>query len=268
MASDTKNVKLGVCKVFFDGVDLGYTKGGVEVSVTTETHKVEVDQFGKSVINEYVMGRQLTVKCPLAETTLTNMATLFPGTSVAGTTKFRAAVKSGIGTDLLASAKLLVLHPIKTSDPTDIDYTEDFTVLFANTPGALTYAYKLDDERIFDAEFTGYPDPVAGDLFIAGNPFTDAAGVTRTFTTTGTTTVTTTGLATTDTGRSVVVATLSGGASDALPSGLSARKKYYMRYLTATTCTLHPTKDDALNNTNAISTGSAGTGTHSMAFLN
>ncbi|EGT88588.1 hypothetical protein ABNIH1_18950, partial [Acinetobacter baumannii ABNIH1] len=36
MASDVKNVKLGVCKIMFDGVDLGFTKGGVDVTVSTE----------------------------------------------------------------------------------------------------------------------------------------------------------------------------------------------------------------------------------------
>lgn len=82
MASDIKNVKLGVCKVTFDGVDLGYTKGGVEVSVKTETHKVMVDQFGKTPINEYIMGREVQVKCPLAETTLENLVATMPGASL------------------------------------------------------------------------------------------------------------------------------------------------------------------------------------------
>ena len=34
MASSTENVKLGVCTILFDGNDLGYTKGGVEVELT------------------------------------------------------------------------------------------------------------------------------------------------------------------------------------------------------------------------------------------
>ena len=41
-----KNIKLGACKVSFGGVDLGYTKGGVQVEVATETLKVTVDQLG------------------------------------------------------------------------------------------------------------------------------------------------------------------------------------------------------------------------------
>ena len=80
--SNTNNVKLGVCKVFFGGVDLGYTQGGVDVEVKTDTHQVMVDQFGKSVINEVILGRTVSVKCPLAETTLDNLVRIMPGAIV------------------------------------------------------------------------------------------------------------------------------------------------------------------------------------------
>jgi hypothetical protein len=78
----TSNVKLGYCQVIFNGVDLGFTQGGVEVSVKTETHKVNVDQLGKSTINEYIMGREVTAKVPLAETTLENLTAVMPGTTL------------------------------------------------------------------------------------------------------------------------------------------------------------------------------------------
>ena len=80
--SNTQNVRLGVCRVIFGGVDLGYTQGGVEVEVKTETHPVQVDQFGKSVINELIMGRTCSVKTPLAETTLDNLVRIMPGSSL------------------------------------------------------------------------------------------------------------------------------------------------------------------------------------------
>jgi hypothetical protein len=80
--SDTKNVKLGVCQVFFDGADLGYTQGGVEVAVTTESHEVMVDQFGKTAINEYIQGRKATASVPLVETTLRNLVAIMPGASL------------------------------------------------------------------------------------------------------------------------------------------------------------------------------------------
>jgi hypothetical protein len=167
----TENVKLGVCKIFFDGRDLGLTKGGVEVSVQTETYKVEVDQFGKTPVKELVMGRTVTVTAPLAETTIENMAALMPGatvvtTGVAPNQVTRLDVDTGTGIDLLDVAKVLRLHPINKPDA---DKSEDFVIYKAATPGALTFAYKLDEERIFNANFTAYPDPVSGKLFSIGD---------------------------------------------------------------------------------------------------
>lgn len=169
MASDTKNVKLGVCKVFFDDKDLGYTQGGVEVAVKTDTHKVNVDQFGKTTINEYIMGRDVTVKVPLAETTLENLVAIMPGatlvTDTIDPTKKYVEVTNGVGTDLLSIAKELRLHP---KGLPDTDTSEDFVIPMAATAGGLTFAYKLENERIFNCDFTGYPDPATGKLFVVG----------------------------------------------------------------------------------------------------
>ena len=159
MASDTKNVKLGVCRVSYNGVDLGYTKGGVEVSVKTETHKVLIDQFGKTPINEYVMGREVTVKCPLAETTLDNLVKIMPGATLATDTvdplKKVVNVNTGIGINLRDIAQTLVLHPINKADT---DKSDDFTVFKAATAGQLQFSYQLENERIFSCEFNGYPE--------------------------------------------------------------------------------------------------------------
>lgn len=289
MASDTKNVKLGVCRIYLGGLDLGYTKGGVEVTVKSETHKVQVDQFGKSTINEYIMGRDVSVKAPLAETTIENMVATMPGAtmqatggavasgtitittnpstgdtiivngytitfrtaaslpsevtiggsaaatatalaavlngltdqkvaqavySVAGAvvtvswghkiiggtsgvkaaagnaftlnagtagakvtlsgatltggsdpTSKSASVTNGVGTDLLKIAKELRLHPVGNADS---DLTDDFVIPLAATAGGLTFAYKLEDERIYNVEFMGYPNPTTGVLYTVG----------------------------------------------------------------------------------------------------
>ncbi len=63
-----KNIKLGACKVSFGGVDLGYTKGGVQVEVATETLKVTVDQLGQTTISELV-----ALTSPLLKTIRLNM---------------------------------------------------------------------------------------------------------------------------------------------------------------------------------------------------
>lgn len=279
MASNTSNVKLGVCKITFGGQDLGYTKGGVEVSVTTNTHPVTVDQFGETVVNEYIMKREIKIKAPLAETTLDNLVATMPGatlvsdgtkatgtvtfvsnpvaattltingvvftfkasaplptdiligvdlaTSIAnavaklnastnikvglatytgtatvltitydlrgtegntftvattvasatvsgsgllssGTnpTKQRVDSNSGIGVNLLSVAKPLLLHPIALPDTNE---SEDFLVPLAATPGAMNFVYKHDNERVYNVDFMGYPDPVTGILFKLGD---------------------------------------------------------------------------------------------------
>lgn len=289
MASNTKNVKLGVCQVFFDGVDLGYTQGGVEVTVTTETHKVNVDQFGNTTINEYIMGREVMAKVPMAETTLENLVSIMPGATLTttggtaatgtitvatqpttgdtivvngATVTFRTAltgagnevliganaaataaalaaglnastdpliaaasysvagaivtvtygaeltygtagkkgtegnaftlgggtagvkvtlsgatlsggvdptgaavsVPTGVGNNLLDFAKELRIHPVGKALT---DKSEDFVIPLAATAGAMNFAYKLDTERVYNTEFTGYPDS-AGKLFSVG----------------------------------------------------------------------------------------------------
>lgn len=277
--SNTKNVKLGVCKALFGGVDLGYTQGGVEVTVQTETHKTTIDQFGKTSINEFILGRSVNVKVPLAETTLDNLVAIMPGATLTGdgvqasgsvtivtnptngqnllingkTFTFKTAasgpfevgiagsvaitastlagvlsassdnaincalygvtgaqvlvtyavrgvagnaftlasgttgaavtvsgatlsggvdnnvarvdVATGIGIDLLTVAKELRLHP---KNKPDNDKSDDFVIPLAATAGSLKFAYKLENERIYDCEFSGYPDPATNRLFYVG----------------------------------------------------------------------------------------------------
>jgi hypothetical protein len=167
MASDTKNVKLGVCTITYGGVDLGYTQGGVQVSVKTDTHKVNIDQFGKTTVNELIMSRDVSVKVPLAETTLENLVAIMPGaTLVTGAGGEKSVdVDAGIGVDLLSIAKELRLHPV--AKPAN-DYSEDFVIPLAATAGALDFSYDVDKERLYSVDFTGYPDPITKKLFKVG----------------------------------------------------------------------------------------------------
>lgn len=174
-SNQTTNVKLGVCKVFLGGEDLGFTKGGVEVQVETESHIVSVDQLGSTPISEYITGRTCTVTVPLAETTLDHLVAIMPGATKLGTgATAHAEVSTGVGTELRDVAKVLRLHPYGL--PTT-DKTEDFIIPLAGTTGALSFAYKLDEERIFNVEFKAYADG-SGKLFYVGPVgIDDATGV-------------------------------------------------------------------------------------------
>jgi hypothetical protein len=171
-SNQTENVKLGVCEVSLGGVNLGFTKGGVEVEVTTESHTVTVDQMGNTPIDEYINGRSVIVRCPLAETTIDHLVELMPGSSIVGVTSPYASVSTGVGTSLLDEAKVLRLHP-KGVDGT----AEDFVIPLAATVGGLRFAYKLDEERVFSVEFKAYADST-GKLFYYGPVnINDATGV-------------------------------------------------------------------------------------------
>lgn len=281
--SSTKNVNLGVCSVVYGGNNLGLTSGGVDITIKTETKQVMVDQYGKTPVNEYIMGRTVGVKVPLAETTLFNLAQSLPGSNmitagsiaatntitiaaqpttgqtitvagvtitfvtaavtntnqvtIGGTTALTATalgafltattdstlaglftnivtttavaltvaakgsagnallaatgtagasvtvatatftggidgtvlridVSPNVSFNLLATAKVLTLHPVARAAA---DTSDDFTLLYCAPKGDISYSYKLDAERIYTAEFNGYPDPLTGKLFAIGN---------------------------------------------------------------------------------------------------
>jgi hypothetical protein len=160
-----ENINLGTCSISFDGTDLGLTIGGVEVAVDTNSYETTVDQFGETVVGSRITGRNVTAKVPMAETTLGNLVLIMPGAVLSGDGN-KVSVSTGIGTDLLAAAKVLILHPV---DLAAGDKSQDFTIPLASTPGGINFAYKIDEERIYMAEFKGFPD-AAGLLFTYGDP--------------------------------------------------------------------------------------------------
>ncbi|HCN4218690.1 TPA: Ig domain-containing protein [Escherichia coli] len=145
-----KNIKLGACKVSFGGVDLGYTKGGVQVEVATETLKVTVDQLGQTTISELVQGRNITITAPLAESVLKNMVDLMPGSSMSEEGDV-VTITSAYGVNLIDVAKELILTP---QDGTD--YV--LIIPKAATAGNFTMTYQSDDVRVFSVAFSAYPD--------------------------------------------------------------------------------------------------------------
>lgn len=166
MPSSTDNVKLGVCSVLFDEVDLGFTKGGVEVAVATSSHEIKVDQLGETPIGELVTGRTVKATVPLAETTLENLVTIMPGatlvTDATDGNKKRVDVPTGVNINLTSIAKTLVLRPKGTTGE------DDFTIHLAATAGALDFGYMLDKERVYNVEFKGYAAS-DGQLFSVGD---------------------------------------------------------------------------------------------------
>lgn len=166
-ASSAAAVRLGPCKVTYDGGDLGLTKGGVEFTLSTDVKDVTVDQFGNTNITKYVTGRRLVVKVPMAESTLDRLAAMTPGATLIGTTTKKLNVNSATGLELRALGKALVLHP---ADLLVTNKSEDVNIAIAVTMGAYAWAYKHDEERIYMVEFEAMPDLTTSLLFTIGDP--------------------------------------------------------------------------------------------------
>lgn len=176
-ATNFENLEMGPCTPTFKGVDLGLTKGGCEVAIATESTMITADQFGETAIDEVIKGRKVTVKVPMAERDLDKLLAVTPG-AVLVTNGTGAAMKkkltmgSGVGASLRKSAGELVLHP--KGMPAN-DKSRDFVVPIANSKGDMTFAYKVDDQRIFTVEFTGYVDLTTDTLCVFGDPALTAA---------------------------------------------------------------------------------------------
>lgn len=156
-----ENIKLGICDVTFKGTALGLTKGGVELEVQTQTHETKVDNFGETIVNEFIQGRSVMIKIPMAETHLDNLALIMPGSKI-NTAKDLVSIGNGNGISLFETAGVMVLTPV--GDP-----SEKITIPLANTKGSITFAYKHNEERVFNTEWTGYPDVATGEMFTVGS---------------------------------------------------------------------------------------------------
>lgn len=167
MPTTFDNLQMGPCSVTFKTTDLGLTKGGVEVDFGTDVASIVADQYGDTIINEIIKGRNIKVKVPLAESDLTKLAAVFPGTTLVGSSAKKLVFNTSVGTSLRALGGTLVLHP---KDRASGDKSFDLNIPVAMCKGDMKFAYKQDEQRVYMVEFVGYPDLTSGDLWFLGDP--------------------------------------------------------------------------------------------------
>lgn len=173
--SSIDNIQLGACSVTFDGVDLGLTKGGVEINIQTDTQKFTVDYFNKTVIREYIVNRIATVTTPLSESSFENFKVMFAGAIHYndGTTE-KVVVNNATGTLLNDFTAQMILHPL--SLPVD-DKSQDVTFPICYPKGNTSFSFKYDEEKVYSLEFTVLHNTTTGVLFVVGDPDTSETEV-------------------------------------------------------------------------------------------
>lgn len=182
MASDTKNVKMGICSIFYKGQDLGYTQGGVTVTVTTNTHKTNVDQFGQTTVNETIMSRDVSVKTPLVETTIDNLVKTMPGATLTGTGGSPATGKITVAT-LPTDGDTLTVNGIVFTFKAQPSASTDILIAASQAAQATAIANTLSasvDPALLVAKYVASASDVNvtyGSNTVDGNTFTLAASV-------------------------------------------------------------------------------------------
>ena len=156
--ADVTNVKVGVCSVTYNGVDLGHTKGGVEVSYEPVHKDVSVDKYGDTVVEKYLTGEKLSVKVPLAEFTIANLKVAMPQGTFAGAANSRILLGHSAGTKGTTSAAQLVLHPINMGTRAN-----DIVVHKAYVASTIELAMKVDEEKIVEVTFEALLDETKTD---------------------------------------------------------------------------------------------------------
>jgi hypothetical protein len=144
--------------VSFNGVDLGHTKGGVEVSYEPSHHDVSVDKYGETVVEKYLMGEKLTAKVPLAESTIANLRISMPQSTFAGAANARITVGASAGQAAKVDSAQLVLHPLSEG-------TRAFDIVLykAYVGSTITLNHKVDEEKIVEVTFEALLDETKSD---------------------------------------------------------------------------------------------------------
>jgi len=156
--ADVTNVKVGACSVVFNSVDLGHTKGGVEVSYEPIYHDVSVDKYGETIVEKYLMGEKITVKVPLAELTIANLKVAIPQGTFAGAANARLTVGHSAGTKATNNAAQLVLHPLNMGT-----LANDIVLHKAYVASVVNLQMKVDEENVYEVEFEALLDETKSD---------------------------------------------------------------------------------------------------------
>jgi hypothetical protein len=162
---DSDNISIGPCYVFFAGVHVGHTFGGVTVSITQNTYELKSDQYGETPLRVLDAGLVMEVTVNMTESTFANLKLLF-ASAVDETTylTFGKPVGEPISTGEL------VLEPI--------DGSEIYQIYNAapNVGGAVEIAFTTDNQRVYACRFMGLIDDarVSGDQLFRIGGFSSA----------------------------------------------------------------------------------------------
>lgn len=162
----SKAVIEGPCTITFNGVNMGHTLEGVEVTIERDFTDVNVDRYGKTPIDKILLATRAMVKFKLAQPNWPQLNLSMPETSsfdgagtndridIGGDAGF--SLRNGLGgTD---AAGLLVIHPMSRLG----DLSADVTFYRAASFDNIELHYKVDEQRVVEVNMVAFVDESYG----------------------------------------------------------------------------------------------------------
>lgn len=157
MPPNLRNVRLGQCVITYNSVDLGYTNGGVEVTIKNDAQEVMIDEYGTAPVKSYHKGTRIEVKAKLSEYAYTTLVQVINGAVLnEGDTVDEVTIgqKGGIAIE----GALLKLHPSQVTGT-----AQDVEIYKAIVIGESKLPFKLEGETTYEVTFLALVDETKAD---------------------------------------------------------------------------------------------------------
>lgn len=176
MAQDFEKIEVGPAIVEYgtgsDLIKFETTIGGVVLTTETAYRDQKTDQTGETLVGKRIIGRNASVTIPFAEYEISVIPKIMTGTEiVTGSGGSKVLVKTGVGQNLVSSAKKAVIKPLARL--TDPDYWITMPLAYSETD--FSYSFNNDNERITNVTLRSTPDEdgvvlILGDDTITATP--------------------------------------------------------------------------------------------------
>lgn len=148
MASDISKAEIsGPCRITANGVDMGHTLDGIDLTAERDLTRVRVDRYGDTPIDYVLSGNRLKLQFKLAQNTWDTWNLAVPETSSydGSAANDRSDFGADAGYSLRADAVLLVIHPLKN---VATDLSEDVTIYKAVSTDNISLPMKIDEQAV------------------------------------------------------------------------------------------------------------------------
>jgi hypothetical protein len=155
-AFDSANISIGPAFIYYNGVHLGHTYGGVSVSITQNVFELKSDQYGETPVRTQDAGVSIDVTANLTESTFANLQVLFASASLVSEDEGPPLITEHLefGKPIGGS---ITAYPLIV-EPTD---GSDIITIYKAAPNigsAIEIAFNNESQRVYATTFKGLID--------------------------------------------------------------------------------------------------------------